>query len=111
LNGQFTISIFILNVGEVKMNYLGKPYVAMVTTYQMAVLLAFNNSETVSYKELQDSTQMNEKELTKTIKSLLDVKMINHDSEQVCGNFPKEVKYYQYEKLFHGIAAAVVERP
>ena len=64
------------------MNYLGKPYVAMVTTYQMAVLLAFNNSETVSYKELQDNTQMNEKELTKTIKSLLDVKMINHDSEK-----------------------------
>lgn len=66
------------------MNYLCKPYVAMVTTYQMAVLLAFNNSETVSYKELQDSTQMNEKELTKTIKSLLDVKMINHDSDKVC---------------------------
>uniref|UniRef100_A0A452EF28 Cullin-2 n=1 Tax=Capra hircus TaxID=9925 RepID=A0A452EF28_CAPHI len=71
-----------LCTGEVKMNYLGKPYVAMVTTYQMAVLLAFNNSETVSYKELQDNTQMNEKELTKTIKSLLDVKMINHDSEK-----------------------------
>lgn len=66
------------------MNYLCKPYVAMVTTYQMAVLLAFNNSETVTYKELQDSTQMNEKELTKTIKSLLDVKMINHDSDKVC---------------------------
>lgn len=77
------LSNFVLIVGEVKMNYLGKPYVAMVTTYQMAVLLAFNNSETVSYKELQDSTQMNEKELTKTIKSLLDVKMINHDSEKV----------------------------
>nr|XP_012419379.1 PREDICTED: LOW QUALITY PROTEIN: cullin-2-like [Odobenus rosmarus divergens] len=71
-----------LCTGEVKMNYLGKPYVAMVTTYQMAALLAFNNSETVSYKELQDSIQMNEKELTKTMKSLLDVKMINHDSEK-----------------------------
>ncbi|XP_061852771.1 cullin-2 isoform X2 [Colius striatus] len=71
-----------LCTGEVKMNYLCKPYVAMVTTYQMAVLLAFNNSETVSYRELQDSTQMNEKELTKTIKSLLDVKMINHDSDK-----------------------------
>ncbi|XP_078285692.1 cullin-2 isoform X1 [Rhinoraja longicauda] len=71
-----------LCTGEVKMNYLSKPYVAMVTTYQMAVLLAFNNSEIVSYKELQDSTQMNEKELSKTIKSLLDVKMINHDSSK-----------------------------
>ncbi|XP_016090257.1 cullin-2 [Sinocyclocheilus grahami] len=71
-----------LCTGEVKMNYLCKPYVAVVTTYQMAVLLAFNNSETVSYKELQDSTQMNEKELQKTIKSLLDVKMISHDSQK-----------------------------
>lgn len=71
--------------GEVKMNYLSKPYVAMVTTYQMAVLLAFNNSQTVTYKELQDSTQMNEKELQKTIKSLLDVKMLNHDSQKVWG--------------------------
>uniref|UniRef100_A0A8C1ZCR5 Cullin-2 n=1 Tax=Cyprinus carpio TaxID=7962 RepID=A0A8C1ZCR5_CYPCA len=68
--------------GEVKMNYLSKPYVAVVTTYQMAVLLAFNNGETVSYRELQDSTQMNEKELQKTIKSLLDVKMISHDSQK-----------------------------
>lgn len=75
------------------MNYLGKPYVVMVTTYQMAVLLAFNNSETVSYKELQDSTQMNEKELTKTIKSLLDVKMINYDSEKVT-NFPSDSTLY-----------------
>lgn len=65
------------------MNYLSKPYVAMVTTYQMAVLLAFNNSLTVTYKELQDGTQMNEKELQKTIRSLLDVKMLNHDSEKV----------------------------
>uniref|UniRef100_A0A8C1M3P6 Cullin 2 n=2 Tax=Cyprinus carpio TaxID=7962 RepID=A0A8C1M3P6_CYPCA len=71
-----------LCTGEVKMNYLSKPYVAVVTTYQMAVLLAFNNGETVSYKELQDSTQMNEKELQKTIKSLLDVKMISHDSQK-----------------------------
>ncbi|KAJ8396093.1 hypothetical protein AAFF_G00021660 [Aldrovandia affinis] len=71
-----------LCTGEVKMNYLSKTYVAVVTTYQMAVLLAFNNGETVCYKELQDSTQMNEKELLKTTRSLLDVKMINHDSEK-----------------------------
>lgn len=77
------ICVCLGQTGEVKMNYLSKPYVAMVTTYQMAVLLAFNNSQTVTYKELQDGTQMNEKELQKTIKSLLDVKMLNHDSEKV----------------------------
>ncbi|TRY89170.1 hypothetical protein DNTS_018083, partial [Danionella cerebrum] len=71
-----------LCTGEVKMNYLSKPYVAVVTTYQMAVLLAFNNSETVSYRDLQDSTQMNEKELQKTIRSLLDVKILSHNSQK-----------------------------
>ncbi|XP_028290220.1 cullin-2-like isoform X2 [Gouania willdenowi] len=71
-----------LCTGEVKMNYLSKPYVATVTTYQMAILLAFNNSLTVSYKELQDGTQINEKELQKTIKSLLDIKMLSQDSEK-----------------------------
>uniref|UniRef100_A0A8C2YWN7 Cullin 2 n=1 Tax=Cyclopterus lumpus TaxID=8103 RepID=A0A8C2YWN7_CYCLU len=87
-NQHFTGSVVLaaiqprLSTGEVKMNYLSKPYVAMVTTYQMAVLLAFNNSLTVTYKELQDGTQMNEKELQKTIKSLLDVKMLNHDSQK-----------------------------
>lgn len=82
------------------MNYLCKPYVAMVTTYQMAVLLAFNNSETVSYKELQDSTQMNEKELTKTIKSLLDVKMINHDSDKVCHKKGQRIYFLVRMSLF-----------
>ncbi|XP_054622058.1 cullin-2 isoform X2 [Dunckerocampus dactyliophorus] len=71
-----------LCTGEVKMNYLSKPYVPIVSTYQMAVLLTFNNSQTVTYKELQDGTQMNEKELQKTVKSLLDVKMLNHNSEK-----------------------------
>ena len=81
------------------MNYLSKPYVAMVTTYQMAVLLAFNNSQTVSYKELQDGTQMNEKELQKTIKSLLDVKMLNHDSQKVWSLIGNKSKLLDYLSL------------
>lgn len=81
-NGRKLTWLHYLCTGEVKMNYLSKPYVAMVTTYQMAVLLAFNASETVSYRDLQVSTQMNERELTKTIKSLIDVKMINNDSDK-----------------------------
>uniref|UniRef100_A0A673H1Q3 Cullin-2 n=1 Tax=Sinocyclocheilus rhinocerous TaxID=307959 RepID=A0A673H1Q3_9TELE len=95
----FFNQIFYLYLSEVKMNYLSKPYVAVVTTYQMAVLLAFNNSETVSYKELQDSTQMNEKELQKTIKSLLDVKMISHDSQKVSLRSHTHI-YYVNKNLF-----------
>uniref|UniRef100_A0A8C8M2B4 Cullin-2 n=1 Tax=Oncorhynchus tshawytscha TaxID=74940 RepID=A0A8C8M2B4_ONCTS len=94
--------------GEVKMNYLSKPYVAMVTTYQMAVLLAFNNSETVGYKELQDSTQMNEKELQKTIKSLLDVKMLNHDSQKARGQEMEQTRSAVDEDRKMYLQAAIV---
>lgn len=48
----------------------------------MVVFFVFNNSEIVSYKEFQDSIQMNEKELIKIIKLLFDVKMINYDLEK-----------------------------
>ena len=48
----------------------------------MAVLLAFNNSRNVTFKELVDNTDMNEKELQKTIMSLLQIKLLNHHSQK-----------------------------
>ena len=65
-----------LGRGEVKINYLSRAYVAIVNTYQMAVLLAFNDSRTLSGKALQVSTQMGLMELQRTIKSLLDKKIL-----------------------------------
>ena len=65
-----------LGRGEVKINYLSRPYVAFVNTCQMAVLLAFNDSRTLSGKALQVSTQMELVELQRTIKALLDKKIL-----------------------------------
>ena len=39
--------IYICHLGEVKLTYLKKPYIILCTTYQMAVLLLFNEASTL----------------------------------------------------------------
>ena len=56
----------------------------------MAVLLLFNNQDSMSYSEISENTQLNEKELNKTVQSLVDVKMLEQ-SEQVYFDL-----YYSY---------------
>ncbi|XP_063964684.1 cullin-2-like [Lytechinus pictus] len=70
-----------LCTGELKLNYLKKPYIVTTTTFQMAVLLMFNNQDTVQYSELINSTLINEKELVKTVQSLIDTKFIEQNNE------------------------------
>ena len=48
----------------------------------MAILLLFNNQDLIAYSEIRENTQLNEKELNKTVQSLIDVKMLEQ-SEQV----------------------------
>ena len=45
-------------------------------TFQMAILLGFNNSTVLSLKEIQETTQLPEKELNRQIQSLLESKLI-----------------------------------
>ncbi|XP_072027035.1 cullin-2-like [Amphiura filiformis] len=70
-----------LCTGELKMNYLKKPYIVTVTTFQMAILLLFNNQESMAYGEVRENTQLNEKELNKTVQSLVDVKLLEQQPQ------------------------------
>lgn len=45
-------------------------------TFQMAILLGFNNSTILSIKDLQETTQLPEKELIKQVQSLLEAKLL-----------------------------------
>lgn len=45
-------------------------------TFQMSILLGFNNSSTLSIKELQENTQLPEKELIRQVQSLLESKLL-----------------------------------
>ena len=46
-------------------------------SFQMAVLLLFNMSETVTYKEILTHTQLADKDLVKQVQSLIDAKLIS----------------------------------
>ncbi|XP_070565487.1 cullin-2-like [Ptychodera flava] len=80
-NGRKLTWLHHLCSGELKFSYLKKPYIVTVTTFQMAVLLLYNNCDCMTFKELLDTTQINEKELTKTLQSLVDVKILNREGE------------------------------
>ena len=61
---------------DIKLNYLKKHYSVTMGTFQMSVLLGFNNSTTLSIKELQETTQLPEKELIRQVQSLLESKLL-----------------------------------
>lgn len=85
-------------------------------TFQMSILLGFNNSTTLSIKELQECTQLPEKELIKQVQSLLESKLLlvkNQNSNataspttatsdpsaqpQIVSSFQKKLKFF-FEK-------------
>ncbi|XP_063220208.1 cullin-2 isoform X2 [Bacillus rossius redtenbacheri] len=67
--------------GEVKLNYLKKHYMITMQTFQMAILLQFEKSNSLSYSELQESTQLNSEQFSRHIASLVDSKLITCENE------------------------------
>jgi len=67
-----------LSKGELRSGYLKKPYEFQVTNYQMGVLLLYNstNSETLSLDDIHKSTNLKDAELTRTIESLVEAKLM-----------------------------------
>lgn len=50
-------------------------------TYQMAILLLFESTDSLHYKEIQDSLQLNKDMLQKHIQSLVESKLLLADNE------------------------------
>lgn len=61
----------------------------MVTmqTYQMAILLLFESTDCLQYKEIQDSLQLNKDMLQKHILSLVESKLLLSDTEVFLINY------------------------
>lgn len=72
-----------LSQGELKFNYLKKPYLVTVQTYQMALLLLFEHCDTIPCKEAAASLRLSHDQLVKHAASLVDCKILNksNDSE------------------------------
>lgn len=71
-----------LSNGDVKLGYTSKGYIINMTTTQMAVLLLFEQSDSLSFKELQETTKLPDDQFPRYVQSLLDAKLllINTDS-------------------------------
>lgn len=56
-------------------------------TYQMAILLLFESTDSLQYKEIQDSLQLNKDMLQKHILSLVESKLLLSDTEVFLINY------------------------
>ncbi|MCJ1267877.1 hypothetical protein MMC22_007763 [Lobaria immixta] len=70
--------------GEIRANYIKSakiPYTFMVSTYQMAILLLFNDADVVSYEEAQKATMLSADWLDPSLGVFVKAKVLNPSPE------------------------------
>uniref|UniRef100_T1JK90 Cullin family profile domain-containing protein n=1 Tax=Strigamia maritima TaxID=126957 RepID=T1JK90_STRMM len=67
---------------ELKLCYLKKPYIVTMGTFQMAIMLLFETSNTLTYQELCESTHLNQEHFHKHLQSLIESKLLLLPDEQ-----------------------------
>jgi cullin 1 len=68
---------------ELRTNYLNQKYILMTSSYQMAVLLQYNNNDTLSLDELVAATAISKEILTQVLLLLVKAKiLINEETDQ-----------------------------
>nr|CAD7401976.1 unnamed protein product [Timema cristinae] len=66
---------------ELKLNYLKRPYQITMQTFQMAILLLFETSNTLGYSDVQELLQLNSEQFSKHVASLIESKLITASTE------------------------------
>lgn len=80
-NGRKLTWLHHLCQAELKLGYLKKPYVVTVQTFQMAILLLFENSNALTGKEIRETLQLNPEQFQRHAVSLIDSKLLLADTE------------------------------
>ena len=79
---------------ELRTNYLNQKYILMTSSYQMAVLLQYNQNDTMSLDELVAATSISKDILSQVLAVLVKAKiLINDEKEQYDLNPSKNKKY------------------
>lgn len=78
----FTFILFV-KIGELKLNYLQKVYMVTMQTYQMAILLLFENEDVFKLTEIHELLQLDSDQFKKHINSLIECKLLLVDGD-VC---------------------------
>ncbi|PNF25320.1 Cullin-2 [Cryptotermes secundus] len=66
---------------ELKLSYLKKPYQITMQTFQMAILLLFEKTDSLTCKEVQESLQLNSEQFGKHLMSLIESKILLANTE------------------------------
>jgi len=75
-NGRKLAWLHHLSQGELKLNYLKKPYIITMQTFQMAILLMFEKSNSLTCRELMEATKLNTEHFQKYVQSLIESKLL-----------------------------------
>ncbi|EJD39951.1 Cullin-domain-containing protein [Auricularia subglabra TFB-10046 SS5] len=68
---------------ELRTNYLNQKYILMTSSYQMAVLVQYNNNDTLSLDELQAATAISKEILSQVLALLVKAKiLVNEEKDQ-----------------------------
>ena len=68
---------------ELRTNYLNQKYILMTSSYQMAVLLQYNQNDTMSLTELVTATSISKDQLKQVLQTLVKPKiLINDETDQ-----------------------------
>ena len=74
------IASSVLSLAELRVTHLDRSYFVTMGTYQMAILLQFNDRHELTIGELEEATKLNIKELEKQALSLVDAKLLLADT-------------------------------
>nr|CAI5850645.1 unnamed protein product [Callosobruchus analis] len=80
-NGRKLTWLHHLCQAELKLGYLKKTYVVTVQTFQMAILLLFENADKLTCREIKDSLQLNPEQFQRHVVSLVESKLLVADTE------------------------------
>jgi len=110
-NGRKLTWIHHLSSGDIKLGYLSKAYYVNMTTSQMALLLLFEKSENLHYRELQEATKLSEEQFPKCIQSLLDTHLLLLNSDKLSADsiISLNMKYSNKRTKFRIAGAAQKE--
>ena len=71
-------------IADMKLNYLKKPYIVNMGTFQMSMLLTFNNAESQTLSDLITATSLQEAEVVKQVQTLVDAKLLLTEVSHCC---------------------------
>ena len=109
-NGRKLTWLHYLSNGDIRIGYLSKSYIVNMTTFQMSLLLLFEKSDSLSYKELQETTNISPEQFPRHLQSLLDAKLLNSNTDTLSSSstISLNMKYTNKRTKFR--IAGIVQR-